>query len=62
MTADPNDSMAEELVRYINESLVKFMSGKEPLANWDNFLKTLDTKFDVQKYKDSVTIQLKIKV
>lgn len=59
LTADPNDSMAAERVRYINESLVKFMSGKEPLANWDNFLKTLDTKFDMQKYKDSVTKQLK---
>lgn len=35
------------------------MTGKEPLSNWDNFLNTLETKFDMQKYKDSVIKQFK---
>jgi putative aldouronate transport system substrate-binding protein len=59
LTADPNDTKAAERVRYINETLVKFMSGKEPIANWDTYIKTLETKFDLQKYKDNVTEQLK---
>lgn len=59
LTADPNDTKSAERVRYINEMLVKFMSGKEPLTNWDAFIQTLEGKFDLQKYKDSVTAQLK---
>ncbi|MBB6731257.1 hypothetical protein [Cohnella zeiphila] len=59
LTPDPNDAKAADRQKYINEMLVKFMSGKEPLANWDSFLNTLDTKFDLQKYKDNVTEQLK---
>ncbi|MDF2936083.1 MAG: hypothetical protein K0Q90_1456 [Paenibacillaceae bacterium] len=59
LTADANDTKAVERVRFINESLVKFMSGKEPLSNWDTFIKTLETKFDLQKYKDNVDQQLK---
>ncbi|MEK4879997.1 hypothetical protein [Paenibacillus sp. FSL R5-0908] len=59
LTEDPNDSLAADRQRYINESLVKFMTGKEPLSNWDNFLNTLETKFDMQKYKDSVIKQFK---
>ncbi|MDR6552281.1 extracellular solute-binding protein [Paenibacillus qinlingensis] len=59
LTADPSDSLAADRTRFINESLVKFMSGKDPLTNWDNFLKTLDTKFDMQKYKDTAVKQFK---
>ncbi|MEK8129123.1 extracellular solute-binding protein [Paenibacillus filicis] len=59
LTDDPNDSKAAERVRYINETLIKFMSGKEPLSNWDTYIKTLETKFDLQKYTDHITAQLK---
>ncbi|MFD1906666.1 hypothetical protein ACFSQ7_25750 [Paenibacillus rhizoplanae] len=59
LTEDPNDSLAADRQRYINESLVKFMTGKEPLSNWDNFLGTLETKFDMQRYKESVIKQFK---
>ncbi|NOU70216.1 extracellular solute-binding protein [Paenibacillus sp. LMG 31458] len=59
LTADPSDTLAADRQRFINESLVKFMTGKDPLSNWDNFLKTLDTKFDMQKYKDTATKQFK---
>lgn len=59
LTEDPNDTLAADRQRFINESLVKFMTGKDPLSNWDNFLNTLDTKFDMQKYKDTVIKQFK---
>lgn len=59
LTADPSDTMAADRTRFINESLVKFMSGKDPLTNWDTFIKTLDTKFDMQKYKDTAVKQFK---
>ncbi|WP_261807617.1 hypothetical protein [Paenibacillus sp. N3.4] len=59
LTTDPSDTLAADRQRFINESLVKFMTGKDPLSNWDNFLKTLDTKFDMQKYKDTAVKQFK---
>ncbi|MDQ6418432.1 extracellular solute-binding protein [Paenibacillus sp. LHD-117] len=59
LTSDPNDTKAAERVRYINETLVKFMSGQEPLSNWDHYIETLEATFDLQKYKENVTEQLK---
>lgn len=59
LTADPSDTLAADRQRFINESLVKFMTGKDPLSEWDNFLKTLDTKFEMQKYKDTAIKQFK---
>lgn len=59
LTPDPSDTLDADRQRFINESLVKFMTGKEPLSNWDNFLQTLDTKFDMQKYKDTAIKQFK---
>ncbi|MCU6796599.1 extracellular solute-binding protein [Paenibacillus sp. WQ 127069] len=57
LTADLSDTLSADRTRFINESLVKFMTGKDPLSNWDQFLKTLDTKFDMQKYKDNAIKQ-----
>lgn len=59
LTPDPSDTLDADRTRFINESLVKFMTGKEPLSNWDNFLQTLDTKFDMQKYKETAIQQFK---
>jgi len=59
LTADPSDTLAADRTRFINESLVKFMTGKEPLSGWDNFLQTLDTKFDMQTYKETAVKQFK---
>jgi len=59
LTADPGDTLAADRTRFINESLVKFMTGKDPLSNWDKFLTTLDSKFEMQKFKDTATKQFK---
>ncbi|WNQ14006.1 extracellular solute-binding protein [Paenibacillus aurantius] len=56
---DPNDTLYSDRIKYVNESLLKFMMGKEPLSNWDNYVKTLETKFEYTKYKEYAAKQLK---
>lgn len=56
---DPADTASGDRLKYIHEMLLKFMNGKEPLDNWDAYLKTLDTKFDYANYKSIVMKQLK---
>ncbi|TBL80707.1 extracellular solute-binding protein [Paenibacillus thalictri] len=56
---DTNDSLFKDREKYVNEMLLKFITGKESLANWDNYVKTLDSKFNQKGYVDNVTKQLK---
>ncbi|NHN31861.1 extracellular solute-binding protein [Paenibacillus agricola] len=55
---DQNDTQYNDRIKYVNENLLKFILGKEPLANWDNFVNTLDSKFNYKKYKEDVLKQL----
>jgi putative aldouronate transport system substrate-binding protein len=55
---DQNDTQYNDRIKYVNETLLKFILGKEPLANWDNFVNTLDSKFNYKKYKEDVLKQL----
>ncbi|MDR6555212.1 extracellular solute-binding protein [Paenibacillus qinlingensis] len=41
--------------RYENEEMIKFMFGKRPLAEFDSFLKTLNTTYQLQKYVDEAS-------
>lgn len=59
VVVDANDTLYGDRIKYVNESLLKIILGKDSLSDWDTFLKTLDTKFEYQKYKDYVTKQLK---
>jgi hypothetical protein len=37
----------------------KTIAGKEPMANWNVYVKTLYVKFEEQKYEENVIKQLK---
>ncbi|MBB6671656.1 extracellular solute-binding protein [Cohnella nanjingensis] len=41
----PEGAIADD--RYEYEELVKFMYGKRPLTQWDDYVKTLNTKFNI---------------
>ncbi|RAU91922.1 extracellular solute-binding protein [Paenibacillus sp. YN15] len=58
---DANDTKYNDRKKYINESLLKFMIGKESLTNWTLYLDTLNSKFDYSKYVENVNSQLKSK-
>jgi putative aldouronate transport system substrate-binding protein len=56
---DPSDTLAADRIKYMNEMLLKFATGKEPLANWDTYVQTLKTKFKLDALLDNYTQQLK---
>ncbi|WP_158289537.1 extracellular solute-binding protein [Paenibacillus flagellatus] len=56
---DPNDVLAQDREKYWNEMLLKFMTGKEPLAKWEEFVGTLNAKFKAGEQLEKVTRQLK---
>jgi putative aldouronate transport system substrate-binding protein len=56
---DTNDSLFKDREKYVNEMLLKFITGKEPISNWDQYVSTLNSKFNQKGYEESVTKQLK---
>ena len=53
----PNQSESEEIAAlstdietYAQEMLLKFVSGQEPIDNYDSFVETLKSKFKVERY------------
>lgn len=59
ITEDPSDTMYQDRIKYMDESLLKFISGKEPLTNWSTYVQTLETKFALTKFKETALKQLK---
>ncbi|WP_235886313.1 extracellular solute-binding protein [Paenibacillus cymbidii] len=55
----PEGYKAADADRFIKEELAKFVYGQQPLTGYDNFLKTLDTTFKFNTYRDSAISQLK---
>jgi putative aldouronate transport system substrate-binding protein len=56
---DTNDSLYKDREKYVNEMLLKFITGKEPISNWEQYVSTLSSKFNQKGYEESVTKQLK---
>lgn len=59
VTPDPADAMWEDRIKFMNESLLKFITGKDSLNNWDNYVKTLESKYSLSKYVEYMTKNLK---
>ncbi|MBD0379739.1 extracellular solute-binding protein [Paenibacillus sedimenti] len=59
VTPDSADPTWEDRKKFMNESLLKFIAGKDSLNNWDNYLKTLDSKYAFQKHLEYVEKNLK---
>ncbi|MGG1553641.1 extracellular solute-binding protein [Paenibacillus ferrarius] len=55
---DPSDAMAQDRLKYVNEMMLKFVTGKEPLSNWDAYVKTLQDKFKLNDAIANYTKQL----
>ncbi|MBO9608122.1 MAG: hypothetical protein J7639_19330 [Paenibacillaceae bacterium] len=55
---DPNDPLAQDRIKYVNEMMLKFVNGKEPLGNWDAYVKTLQDKFKLNDAIATYTKQL----
>ncbi|MFC3800270.1 hypothetical protein [Cohnella sp. GCM10012308] len=55
---DPNDPLAQDRIKYVNEMMLKFVMGKEPLSGWDDYVKTLQDKFKLSDAVANYTKQL----
>ncbi|WNR44631.1 type 2 periplasmic-binding domain-containing protein [Paenibacillus roseipurpureus] len=55
---DPSDPMAQDRLKYANEMMLKFVTGKEPLSNWDTYVKTMQDKFKLNDAIANYTKQL----
>lgn len=56
---DPNDTLAVDRNKYMNEMLLKFVTGKEPLSKWDDYVRTLQDKFKLDVMLQGYEKQLK---
>ncbi|MFD0717363.1 hypothetical protein [Paenibacillus sp. GCM10027626] len=56
---DPNDTMVQDRIKYVNEMFLKFANGKEPIENWDQFVNTMNDKFKLNKVIETYTQQLR---
>jgi putative aldouronate transport system substrate-binding protein len=54
-----NDPLAVDRNKYMNEMLLKFASGKESVEKFDDFIHTLESKFQLNELLDNFTQQLK---
>ncbi|MDF2926628.1 MAG: hypothetical protein K0R57_5542 [Paenibacillaceae bacterium] len=55
---DANDTLAQDRIKYINSTMLAFITGKEPLDNFDSFVKTLQDKFKQNDALQNYTKQL----
>ncbi|WP_307860351.1 hypothetical protein [Paenibacillus cisolokensis] len=55
---NPDGYNAADANRYAEEELVKFIYGKRPLDEYDQFLNTLETSMNYKLYLDSAVEQL----
>lgn len=58
LVADETDSLYQDRMKYINEMLLRFIYGREPIANWDSYIQTLENTYKLRSYEENVVKQL----
>lgn len=59
LVPDENDSLYQDRKKFINEALLKFIYGREPISQWDNYVQTLEKTYKLKEYEENVMKQLK---
>lgn len=54
----PESVTYSDIKRYSEEEMVKFIYGERPIAEWDNYVQTLLTTYNLQAYIDSAKAEL----
>lgn len=55
---DANDTLAQDRLKYVNTTMLSFVTGKEKLENFDTYVKTLQDKFKLNEAIQNYTKQL----
>jgi|GEM_PF-887427 len=54
-----DDTLYQDRMKYINETLLRFIYGREPIQNWDAYLDTLRTTYRLEAFEADVAKQFK---
>ncbi|MGI2296337.1 extracellular solute-binding protein [Paenibacillus sp. GXUN7292] len=54
-----SDTLYEDRMKYVNETLLKFIYGSEPISNWDKYVSTLESTYKLQEYLAGAMEQFK---
>lgn len=55
---DSTDTMYNDRIKFVNETFLKFILGKESIQNWDQFVNTLNSKYGYEQYQATTLKQL----
>ncbi|WP_135552407.1 extracellular solute-binding protein [Paenibacillus cymbidii] len=58
LSQDPADTLYTDRIKYVQEMNIKFITGKEPLSKWDDYVKTLESKFKLGDLMETYRKQL----
>lgn len=58
LVPDESDTLSQDRMKYVNETLLRFIYGREPISNWDKYIQTLETTYKLKDYEANATKQL----
>ncbi|RXZ79874.1 extracellular solute-binding protein [Paenibacillaceae bacterium] len=58
LVPEESDSLYQDRKKYVNEMLLRFIYGREPIENWDTYVQTLEKTYQLKSYEDNVLKQL----
>ncbi|MDF2926787.1 MAG: hypothetical protein K0R57_5701 [Paenibacillaceae bacterium] len=59
LVPNESDSLYQDRRKFINEALLKFIYGREPITQWDTYVQTLEKTYKLKEYENNVMEQLK---
>ncbi|MCU6709591.1 extracellular solute-binding protein [Paenibacillus sp. J5C_2022] len=59
LVPDESDSLYQDRIKYVNEMLLRFIYGREPIENWDVYIQTLEDTYKLESYEENIVQQFK---
>lgn len=59
LVPDESDSLYQDRIKYINESLLRFIYGRDSMDKWDSYIQTLNSTYKLESYEENVVKQFK---
>lgn len=54
-----DDTLYQDRMKYINEMLLRFIYGREPIDNWDAYIRTLEDTYQLKAFEANAVEQFK---
>ncbi len=59
LVPDESDSAFQDRMKFVNESLLRFIVGRDSLDKWDTYIQTLENTYNLKSYEENVLEQFK---